>query len=183
MGIYPYIKLPSEYINSSYNFKSIRNYLSCAFNSLIIQSSSKYPLLFFWLNPIILHGSSQLVKILLQKIHRESGHLGRETVLAVIKETFHVIKVNKIVRQIIDKCVICRKVQRRPEIAWALSELSTSFILLLTSLIRPRICSSCPWNQINSLKRKKEWSFRLTFDSIFLIHQWKIIIANYDDQR
>ena len=66
-------------------------------------------------HPIILHGSSQLVKILLQKIHRESGHLGRETVLAVIKETFHVIKVNKIVRQIIDKCVICRKVQRRPE--------------------------------------------------------------------
>ena len=44
-----------------------------------------------------------------------SYHPGRLTVLTVIKEPFHVIKINKMVRQIIYKCVICRKVRSRPE--------------------------------------------------------------------
>ena len=64
--------------------------------------------------PIILHASSHPVMLLMDKIHKENGHLGRETVLTKLKENFHIVKANKIVRQILDKCVTCKRVQGKP---------------------------------------------------------------------
>lgn len=65
-------------------------------------------------HPIILHGSSPLVDMLIQRIHRDNGHLGRETVIAKLKEKYHIIKANKAVRQTIRNCTICKKVQGKP---------------------------------------------------------------------
>ena len=62
-------------------------------------------------HPILLHGDAYPVKLLIKQIHVRLGHLGLETVLGEVKRKFHILKGNKVIKDTIKSCVICRKVQ------------------------------------------------------------------------
>ena len=66
-------------------------------------------------HPIILHGDSMLSRMLISEIHTRGGHLGREFVLTKLKERYHIVKANTVLRSLLRRCVLCRKTQARCE--------------------------------------------------------------------
>lgn len=75
---------------------------------------SKSNLLYTAKHPIVLKAISYPVKLLIETIHRKCGHLGKEAMLAEIKQKYHILKVKKVTRSIINECVACRRVQSKP---------------------------------------------------------------------
>lgn len=65
-------------------------------------------------HPIVLPGSSPIVKLLVRWTHCRVGHLGRETTLSYLRKKYWVIKANSITRNILNNCVICRKYHSKP---------------------------------------------------------------------
>ena len=66
-------------------------------------------------HPIVLHGSSPLVKLIIQDIHHELGHMGRDYMMTAIRRIFHIIKGSKLVKTILKNFVIYRKIQGKPD--------------------------------------------------------------------
>ena len=62
-------------------------------------------------HPILLHGASNIVKLMTLECHKNIGHMGKETMLANLKQRFHIIAIGKLVKRITKSCVICKKVQ------------------------------------------------------------------------
>ena len=62
-------------------------------------------------HPVILPKQGHITNIIIMHFHNKLGHLGRMSVLNFIRGKFWVIKGNSTVRRVIDKCIICRKVQ------------------------------------------------------------------------
>ena len=62
-------------------------------------------------HPILLDGRAFPVKLLVIGCHRDLGHLGKETVLAKLKERFHIVAVSKLLERILRSCVLCKRVQ------------------------------------------------------------------------
>ena len=65
--------------------------------------------------PLIVPKESSIVPLLIEYTHQRVGHSGREYTIAELRQKFWIINVNTLVRHIINKCVSCRKRQRKPE--------------------------------------------------------------------
>ena len=59
--------------------------------------------------PIILPKKSHITKLILEDIHRSTGHSGRNHILARLYKKYWVISANAAARKIIHQCVICRR--------------------------------------------------------------------------
>ena len=66
-------------------------------------------------HPIMLPGSSDIVKLYVRDLHRNMGHLGREVLLSKLRRTHWIIGGSSLVRQITRNCIICRKIHSRPQ--------------------------------------------------------------------
>ena len=64
--------------------------------------------------PILISSKSAIVEPLVWEAHRNSGHLGRETVSSVLRKRFWIVSGSSIIKKLIKSCVICRKHQARP---------------------------------------------------------------------
>ena len=64
--------------------------------------------------PAILPADSPVSTLLVQKIHKEVGHGGRQQVLSRLRERFWVIGGNALTRRVLKSCVFCRRHFGRP---------------------------------------------------------------------
>ena len=65
-------------------------------------------------HPIILPGQEGVVLLYVRFLHRGAGHFGCAYLISSIQEKYHVIGVRSLVKKIINKCVLCRKLNGRP---------------------------------------------------------------------
>nr|XP_039261943.1 uncharacterized protein LOC120338077 [Styela clava] len=66
-------------------------------------------------HPIIIPKESKIASLIIDYVHRTTGHNGREYVLAEINQKYWIVKGNALVRSVLRGCVPCRKRQRPPE--------------------------------------------------------------------
>ena len=64
-------------------------------------------------HPIILPPSF-VAELILQETHAAAGHLGRENVVSLIRQKYHIIRLNFLVRKLLKNCVTCRRVNGKP---------------------------------------------------------------------
>ncbi|XP_070541304.1 uncharacterized protein [Ptychodera flava] len=60
-------------------------------------------------HPIVLPKDSPVSTIILQETHKEVGHLGRNSMLAKLREKYWILRAPTALRNLVTKCVICRK--------------------------------------------------------------------------
>ncbi|XP_070549130.1 uncharacterized protein [Ptychodera flava] len=60
-------------------------------------------------HPIVLPKDSPVSTIILQETHKEVGHLGRNSMLAKLREKYWILRAPTAIRNLVTKCVICRK--------------------------------------------------------------------------
>jgi len=65
-------------------------------------------------HPVLLPKAVSIVRVYVEYVHKKLGHLGRECVLAHLRQTVHIIGVNTLIKDVIRKCIVCRKVQGAP---------------------------------------------------------------------
>lgn len=63
---------------------------------------------------MIVPKNSRLAKLIVLDAHRFTGHLGKNSTLAVIREKFWIPGVSSLLKSLISKCVICRRYQSPP---------------------------------------------------------------------
>lgn len=64
--------------------------------------------------PIILPKSPLVVRLLCEDVHRKLGHLGRECMMAQLRQTVYIIGGTMLIKDVLRKCIICRKLHARP---------------------------------------------------------------------
>lgn len=64
--------------------------------------------------PILLPKGQHVVRLLVEDAHQRLGHLGREVVLSLLKQRFHIIGLSPLIKDVVRRCVICRKTQGKP---------------------------------------------------------------------
>lgn len=62
-------------------------------------------------HPVILPKDSRISYMIILDIHKKICHLGKNSILARLREKYWIIGANTIVKSIVSKCVICRKYQ------------------------------------------------------------------------
>lgn len=60
-------------------------------------------------HPVLIPKTSPIAKMIIRHHHNKVGHLGRESVLASVRESFWIIGASSIVRQELRSCLSCRK--------------------------------------------------------------------------
>ncbi|XP_071181279.1 uncharacterized protein [Mytilus edulis] len=60
-------------------------------------------------HPILLPKDSNISKLIIEDIHRSVGHLGKNSILAQLRQKFWIIGAGSMIKGIVSKCVICRK--------------------------------------------------------------------------
>ena len=60
-------------------------------------------------HPIIVTKTNPIVVLFLRELHHKLGHLGKETIVAKARETMWIIGINTLVKEILRKCLVCRK--------------------------------------------------------------------------
>ena len=65
-------------------------------------------------HPPILPKCCRVSELIIEEIHRNVGHLGRNSVMARLREKCWVINAPTAVRKVLSKCVICRKIKAKP---------------------------------------------------------------------
>ncbi|XP_070549171.1 uncharacterized protein [Ptychodera flava] len=60
-------------------------------------------------HPMLLPRGSLVSTLILQDIHRQVGHLGRNSMLDKLRQKYWILQANTAVRQIISRCTICRR--------------------------------------------------------------------------
>ena len=63
---------------------------------------------------IILPRMSPLSTLILQDIHKSTGHLGKNAILSTLRQTYWIPRAGQMIKGIISKCVDCRKYYARP---------------------------------------------------------------------
>ena len=63
--------------------------------------------------PLILP-SCNLTELIVRKIHKDVGHLGRNMMQCIFHKDYHVIKCNSLIHKILNECITCKKYQGRP---------------------------------------------------------------------
>ncbi|UYV79054.1 hypothetical protein LAZ67_17000935 [Cordylochernes scorpioides] len=64
--------------------------------------------------PILLPRDHPLVEQMVREIHQQNGHGGAQFILSRLREKFLIIGGRRLIKQIIGKCVICRRHNQRP---------------------------------------------------------------------
>ena len=64
-------------------------------------------------HPIVLSKNSILSTLVLKDVHRQVGHLGKNTMLSYLRLTFWILGASLAIKSITSKCVICRRHQAR----------------------------------------------------------------------
>ena len=65
-------------------------------------------------HPLILPKHHRICDLIARSIHRQVGHLGRESTLYQIRQKFWIIHANSLVRNIVKHCLICRIIEQKP---------------------------------------------------------------------
>ena len=65
-------------------------------------------------HPILLHNASSIVPLIIQDVHNKLGHVGRQHVLAQLRNKFWITKANAAVRRTLSNCTFCRKMFGKP---------------------------------------------------------------------
>lgn len=65
-------------------------------------------------HPIILPSKSPVIHSLVRGIHQKLGHMGREWILSELKQKYHIIGANTLLKSMLNSCINCRKVSARP---------------------------------------------------------------------
>lgn len=65
-------------------------------------------------HPIILPNHPLSVRSLVESVHREVGHLGKESILVKLREKFYIIGGNSLIKTVLRRCITCRKMNSRP---------------------------------------------------------------------
>jgi len=65
-------------------------------------------------NPIVLPRDHQLAILLLRHLHRKRGHCGYKSLMHEARRKFWIIGLRKMAKAVVSKCVICRKLRRKP---------------------------------------------------------------------
>jgi len=65
-------------------------------------------------HPIVVPKRSTVAKLLIRHCHREVGHMGRECVLAKLRENFWIVEGSTLIREKLKECLGCRKRWSRP---------------------------------------------------------------------
>ncbi|XP_033728153.1 uncharacterized protein LOC117317452 [Pecten maximus] len=60
-------------------------------------------------HPVVLPRESVVSRLVVDDAHRSCGHLGKNTVLAFIRENYWIVGARTLVKSILSKCVTCRK--------------------------------------------------------------------------
>ena len=60
-------------------------------------------------HPVILPRKSHVTTLLIRDVHRRMGHVGRNHVVAVLREKYWIVSSNSAVRSVIAKCVFCKR--------------------------------------------------------------------------
>ena len=74
-------------------------------NALNIPYESKHP--------VIIPSEHHITEILVRFIHEKLGHMGKETILAELRQQYWIVGANKLVKRILRACIACRKRQGR----------------------------------------------------------------------
>ncbi|UYV74091.1 hypothetical protein LAZ67_11002081 [Cordylochernes scorpioides] len=64
--------------------------------------------------PILLPRNHSLVEQMVREIHQQNGHGGTQFILSQLREKFWIIGGHRLIKQIIRKCVICRRHNQKP---------------------------------------------------------------------
>ncbi|UYV61058.1 hypothetical protein LAZ67_1003267 [Cordylochernes scorpioides] len=64
--------------------------------------------------PILLPRDHPLVEQMVREIHQQNGHGGAQFILSRLREKFWIIGGRRLIKQIIGKCVICRRYNQKP---------------------------------------------------------------------
>ena len=64
-------------------------------------------------HPIILSKDQYISKLILQHIHKQVGHAGRNHMISTLRKTYWITNANSACRKIIADCVTCRRLQGR----------------------------------------------------------------------
>ena len=62
-------------------------------------------------HPIILPGKSRISRLIIQEVHNDLGHSGREHVLSKIRDKYWITKGSSTVRGALSKCIKCKKLK------------------------------------------------------------------------
>jgi hypothetical protein len=60
-------------------------------------------------HPVILPRDAVVSRLIIEKIHRDVGHFGRNSIMSHMRQRYWVIGASSTIRRILSKCVICRK--------------------------------------------------------------------------
>ncbi|KAL4008773.1 hypothetical protein ACER0C_002625 [Sarotherodon galilaeus] len=60
-------------------------------------------------HPVILDKSLRVSELILQEIHKEVGHSGRNHVLSKLRQRFWIPGANSAIRKVLSKCTVCRR--------------------------------------------------------------------------
>ena len=60
-------------------------------------------------HPLILPSESPISKLILISAHQKVGHLGKNSILAETRQTYWIIRAGSMIRQMLSRCVICRR--------------------------------------------------------------------------
>ena len=63
---------------------------------------------------VILPSKHPVTSLIIDYFHQQSGHAGREFVLSLIREKYWIISGRQAVRQVLKRCVTCRRLYSRP---------------------------------------------------------------------
>ncbi|XP_077865839.1 uncharacterized protein LOC144352828, partial [Saccoglossus kowalevskii] len=64
-------------------------------------------------HPVVLPKNSHISRLILEDIHRCVGHLGRNSMLAKLRQNYWILCANTLIRQIVSRCVCCRRYRAR----------------------------------------------------------------------
>ena len=64
-------------------------------------------------HPIIVPSQSPIAALILLEAHESQGHLGRNSILAKVRKRYWIIKASPQIRQLLSKCVPCRRYHSR----------------------------------------------------------------------
>ncbi|KRX11896.1 hypothetical protein T07_13198, partial [Trichinella nelsoni] len=65
-------------------------------------------------NPMLLPHGDGVVKLLIQQVHEQQLHAGIDQTLAATRKRFWITRGRSAVKEVVRKCVVCRRVTARP---------------------------------------------------------------------
>ena len=65
-------------------------------------------------NPIVLPRGHRMAILLLHHLHGKRGHCGYKSLMHEARRTFWIIGLRKMAKAIVSKCVVCRKLRKKP---------------------------------------------------------------------